>query len=313
MNTFCTIITSQYLPFAKALYNSLAKLDSNVSLQVLIVNDANKLPSDSGIHFHSLYSILTSSAAEKAYDKYSGINNDQLRWAFKPIFLNHLLKNNFDKIIYVDPDVFFVNDFSFLWDELDNHNMILTPHWSEPDPFVDEDNFLMSFRIGLFNAGFVGVNKKGKKALLWWLNACLYSITKDETNGLYDDQRYLDMIPVLFEETGIIRHKGCNLGSWNIHTNKRIVIYDHVLINGEYPVIFIHFNHETIRKILNGNDEALKKYFDEYESSFDNYPLKKYISELEKWKKTNLFMQLKRKTKFRTRLKKWLFKLSKEI
>ena len=35
---FCTIITSNYLPFAQALFNSIKKFDSNVNCFALILN-----------------------------------------------------------------------------------------------------------------------------------------------------------------------------------------------------------------------------------------------------------------------------------
>lgn len=313
MNSFCTIITNDYLPFAKALHHSLTALDPTAELQVLVVDGPENLAVEPGMKLYNAQSILSSPLAEKIYRKYSAMDRDSLRWALKPVFLNYLLEKGFSKLIYVDPDIFFAGDFSFLWEELDSKHILLTPHWTEPTPETDQENFLMSFRIGLFNAGFIGVNKKGSPALQWWAEACMYAIYKNEDKAMYDDQRWLDMMPVLFPETGIIRHKGCNLGSWNIHTNKRIVRNEQVLINGEYPVIFIHFNHETIKHILNGNDGALRPYFDEYQKLFGREDLGNYVPKLNDWKNSNFFNQVKRKTKLRTRIKNWLFRLSQKL
>ncbi len=83
----------------------------------------------------------------------------------------------------------------------------------------------------------------------WWANACHFMMGSHVNYGIHDDQKYLDVFPILFETTKIIRHRGCNIGAWNIEESKREIVNGTVLINREFPVIFIHFDGMMIQSI----------------------------------------------------------------
>jgi hypothetical protein len=126
----------------------------------------------------------------------------------------------------------------------------------------------------------------------------------------------LDMVPVIDEDAAIVRHQGCNIGSWNIETYKRSTKPDGpVVINNNYPVIFIHFNYETIEQILNGNDAALRPYYIQYEQTFSatGFTLDDFIPKLKKWKSTGLLVNIKRSLSVRSRIKRMLFNLAKKL
>ncbi|MBK9568929.1 MAG: hypothetical protein IPO53_02675 [Chitinophagaceae bacterium] len=113
-------------------------------------------------------------------------------------------------------------------------------------------------RNGLFNAGFVGASKKGLPALKWWSGACHYKIDRQPELGIFVDQKYLDILPVEYPDIEILQHRGCNIACWNMDTNKRTICNGKLLINDKYEAVFIHFTHETIQQILNGNDYQLR-------------------------------------------------------
>lgn len=317
MQSFCTIITPDFFPFAKSLFYSLKKFDNNVTLHVLVVNDKKEIEINEnifpGMKLHSVHEIISEPVVATIVKKY-GFKADSVRWSMKPVFLLCLLKQ-YQQVIYLDCDIFFFENHNFLFKELENHSILLSPHWTAVDPFEDEVNFLMSFQIGMYNAGFIGASRKGISTLQWWAAACCYAIRKDDHNGLFDDQRYLDMVPIMDDQAKILRHRGCNLGSWNMNTCKRTPHGDRLLINDKYPIVFIHFNHETIRHILNGNDKFLCPYYNEFKKIFETTgnQLEMFIADLPAWGKAGFLMCLKRKTTIRTRFKKWLFSLSKKI
>ncbi|MEO5946846.1 MAG: hypothetical protein ABIP79_08520 [Chitinophagaceae bacterium] len=310
MQTFCTIVTPEFIPFAKVLHNSLVGFKPDLTIQVLVIGETSLQP-EKNFTIHTVDELKNYSLVKQLAEKYAYTNKDQFRWALKPVFLSHLLEQ-YDKVIYVDADIYFFSDPSFLFKELDNTSVLLSPHWGETNPTLDEEKFLMNFRIGLYNAGFIGASKKGLPSLEWWATACSYEIKQDNEKGLYDDQRYLDLFPIIDPDTKILRHKGCNVGSWNINTCKRLLKNGNVFISEEFPIVFIHFNYETIRHILNGNDNLLLPYYIEYEKAFNQLgqPLNEFVEKLSEWKKKNFFLSMKRKTKIRSRIKKWLYKLS---
>lgn len=193
------------------------------------------------------------------------IRKNALRWSMKPVFIRHLLEQGIPKVIYIDCDMFFFSEGSFLFSMLDETDFLLTPHWRSIDPLKETLNFRLLFTDGIYNAGFIGASANSIPILDWWANACLYECKKRIINGLFDDQRYLDIVPVYFEKTGIVSHKGCNVANWNQAVCRREAQPDGtILINGKEPIVFIHFSSSTITGILHGNDILLKTHLEKY-------------------------------------------------
>lgn len=260
MLTFCTVSTNSHLFKSYALADSIEKFGAK--LYVLITDDINKsgiIDKPENVELVSL-SKIQNEHSEKVVDKYNG---DKLRWALKPFFLSYLLNRN-EKVVYVDNDIYFYNDFNFLEKELDENNVLLTPHFYPSDPKENQTWLESNFRIGLFNAGFIAVNQRAKEAMQWWSECTLYEMKRSYSRGLFDDQKYLDLFPVLFEGVKILKHRGCNLAGWNDYNKLE-----------ENKVIFIHFNSYTLNKFkVNSNYyfsyykiylSALQEYFPKFE------------------------------------------------
>jgi len=317
MEGFCTIITDDYFPRAAALFESIKMFDNALSLHILIAdkNTSPQIrPASERINITTIDQLASYPLVKELYKKYAHISFNNFRWSLKPIFASYLLRSGFDKIIYLDCDMFFVNDYHFLWSELDNNDIILTPHWNNTKPSLNKNGFLSNFTSGLFSAGFFGVSKKGLVALDWWANACHFMMGENIKIGVHDDQRYLDIFPILFENTKILRHRGCNIGSWNFEESKRTLVNGKVLINAKYPVIFIHFDNMIVSTILKGHDGLLKPYLDQYISTFKNlgYDLSVFIHS-EEYSKAGILRKVKWKLKLRTRLKRLLYKLAESL
>lgn len=271
----CTISTKSYLPKVYALFESVSKFDPNSSLEVLVVDVTAKELSNLNspieeVTFRPLSEIKFNYAQEAIakYQKYP----DKLRWTFKPIFLNYLLnEGNYEKAIYVDNDIYFTGSFDFLWEELDTHHILLTPHFRPSDPTKEPLWFETNFRDGIYNAGFIGAAKGSESALDWWTNVCIYKCTKSYIQGMFDDQKYLDMMPVIEPKTKVIHNMGCNVAYWNIKEAKRKITNGKVIIEDKYPLVFVHYADCTIAAIMRDEDPMLKE------------PLKEYLAVLEKY------------------------------
>lgn len=210
----------------------------------LVTDFDEVLPTDDSIHWNRAIEIQEQGAV-KILEKYKA---DQLRWALKPTYLKFLLKQGYDRVIYVDNDVFFYSDLNFLFDLLRDHSFLLTPHFYSSDPSEKQNWFEANFRVGLYNAGFIGVSQKGIPILDWWANCCLYNVKKSYWRGLFDDQKYLDLVPVLFDEVEILKHKGCNLAGWNYQNYSITRNTENQLLLNDDPLIFIHFADLTMRE-----------------------------------------------------------------
>lgn len=273
VNHFCTISTVSHLYKVYALAESLANQKHEFVLHVL-VSDSDADFAFANCRFWKLNDFKNEPSAQSIISKYKS-NADKLRWSLKPVILKFLVSTEAEQVIYIDNDIFFYSDYQFLFDLLNKHSLLLTPHYYKHNPKKEQNWLEANFRVGLYNAGFVGVNKKAVNTLQWWADCCEYRCEKNSWRGLFDDQKFLDLIPVIDEGAHIVRHKGCNVASWNKDYCERKIIDGELKINGKYPVVFIHFNPFTIREIAMGRDALLLPLYNFYTET-----LKKYMPDL---------------------------------
>ena len=325
-NTFCTIISPDYYPYAQALLESLEMHSSKkVMLEVLLsekIEDKTFFKSFESTNLKVTFlEEIHDPITEKLYSKYYYKKKDAFRWSMKSVFIKYLLEiKGYEKVIFLDPDLFFFNDPHFLFEMLDEYRVILSPHWRcSVNPEMDMTNFKLNFRDGIYNGGFIGVRNDAQEIMDFWTNLCLVACEKSFSEGLYDDQKYLDILHSLFEGIGVVRHKGCNLASWNrIECRRDIVDNGKIMINSLDPVVFIHFTKCTMQAILSGLDQHLFSHFETYALVLNKFNpkidlFKKAQKELDEIlmaekkrirKQNSLIKTIRRKLRIRTRIKK---------
>ncbi len=278
---FCTIITPDYINYALAARKSLLDVGNNVSFHILIAGERDELKEHIGSHYSgtSVYyapEICTNGTGRDIYNKYYHSDTDAFRWSMKPVFLNYLLKRNCEKVIYIDCDIYFFGDYQFLFDQLDEYSVLITPHWRSPNPHADLSNFETLYTSGLYNGGFIGVNKNATDAMNWWAMACAFICVVDTQKGMFVDQVHLNLLPIYFDKVGILKHKGCNVANWNMVECKRSLASDGktVVIQNKFPIVFIHFTNSTVRGISSGDDALLMPYLEKYSDTVSSYSLK---------------------------------------
>lgn len=272
----CTISTQSHLFKVKALYQSLA--DKTEADFFCLVTDSSTNDPFERIKFIT-FNEIPSEPLTKIRKKYKG---NKLRWACKPIMIQHLIQHGYDKVIYVDNDMFFYESPDFLFNMLDENNILLTPHFYPANPTKEQIWLEANFRVGLFNGGFIGANQKSISAMNWWTECCLYNVKKSYWRGLFDDQKYLDLFPILFDKVQILKHKGCNVAGWNIETSPRSINEkNEVVLDEKWQMIFVHYNYYTMECITKGNDPILKPKLGGYFSTLKSFhPKYQYSSEI---------------------------------
>ncbi len=245
-NAICTIVTESYLPWAYSLAESVGRHQSNLDIFILISDLTSKsalvIPQIDNVNVYVL--TLNELAEEKNYNlllnKYGG-KSSVLRWSLKPLLMQYLIAiRKVDKVIWVDADIRFYSNFQFLLDELNSSDFLITPHWFNPHRNQNIEKLRQS---GIYNAGFIAVNKHSVPILQWWLKRCLYRCDFEKYYYLAD-QGYLDLIPTYFKNAKAIDHKGCNIAYWNADYLKRVHENDAYTIEFEgnsFPLVFYHF------------------------------------------------------------------------
>ena len=256
----CSITTKSHWYKSLALAESIHQIDASIVFCLLTVDaskeELNEVKYTKGkINMYVLNDILFNKTAKKIAQKYQS-KTDYLRWSLKSILLLHLLQNeNYERLFYCDNDIYFCNDFSFLMEDLAHHTVLLTPHYYCFDAEKKQIWLEANFRCGLYNAGFIGVNKNAINVLLWWAKCCLYRCERKYTHGLFVDQKFLDLFPIIEPKTKIVRHKGCNVAYWNVLQNERQLVDNQVVIEKSillflYILLPIPFKESSIKKTL---------------------------------------------------------------
>lgn len=243
MTKFCTIITQDFVPYAKSLYKSLFDYDNTIQFFVLVVDETfHSIQSD--IIFLSLNEISETELVDRVKIKYKN-NLNALRWSLKSVLMIHLLKAfKSDQVFFLDPDLYFFSDYKFLYDELGESSFLLSPHWKRLNPDVHDDSFKSLFSHGIYNAGFLGATSKGLETLYWWAEMCYYACEDNSDRGLFVDQKYLDLFPLRNPDSRILAHKGCNVAVWNrFECSRSFTENGGILINECFPVVFVHFTY----------------------------------------------------------------------
>lgn len=266
---FCTISSQSHLYKTRVLRDSILRHHPESRVTVLCV-DGSMPGQEPQTRYIGLAEQVNSAFWFDLQKKYKG---DALRWSLKPVLIRHLLlESDTEAVIYLDNDCYVVGNFGQI--EIDfkaGAQALLSPHYYPADPAREQNWLEANFRVGLYNAGFIAAKSGAEAFLDWWAGCCLYRMEKNYFRGLFDDQKYLDLAPVLYPEVRVIRHGGYNLAGWNLSTLKRQNEDGICYINGRFSAVFIHFNYYTCRMFNEGNEPALEHYWFEYIKNINKY------------------------------------------
>jgi glycosyltransferase involved in cell wall biosynthesis len=217
MTAVFTVVAKNYLPYARVLMRSVAEHQPDWQRFVVLVDLVDEcfdphgedfeivlsrdLPIPEPRWFHFKYSILELSTAVKPY-------------AFEALFDAH----SFDRILYLDPDIKVYSPLDRVTQALDSANIVLTPHLTgalDDDRIPGEIDIL---RAGTYNLGFIGVRRSAESAafLSWWRQKLYDRCVVDVARGLFVDQKWIDLVPGMFDGVSIVRDPGYNVAYWNL-------------------------------------------------------------------------------------------------
>ncbi|MDZ4098687.1 MAG: hypothetical protein U1E13_08280, partial [Methylophilaceae bacterium] len=162
----------------------------------------------------------------------------------KPFITLQLLSRH-DKVIFLDPDTCVYHSLAGIVGELNEHPIILTPHYLTPKEEEASDSDLAMMRFGSFNLGFYAVNNSDEslKFLRWWCDRCFRLCYFESQFGLSTDQKWVSIAPCFFPKLHISFNVGHNMAFWNVHERTLSKFTDgRYLVNGDQPLIFFHFS-----------------------------------------------------------------------
>lgn len=245
-NTIFTICAKNYLAQALTLKESCLRHNPEVDFYLFLADEADveNLPKDS---LELLDESWIPNWRQMAF-KYNVI---EFSTSIKPFCFNKLFKKGYDKVIYLDPDIYVTNSLQPIFDFLESKSIVLSPHYCNIEEnytgSVPEEELLF---VGIYNLGFGAIknNAIGNKIIRWWMNRLENKCYADKIDALHVDQRWMDFIPGFFpNDVYITQHPGINPAIWNLHERELIVeagnYYIKDLISTNiFPLLFFHFS-----------------------------------------------------------------------
>ncbi len=252
-----TICSANYLPFAKALANTLSKHNSDYTFSIVLLD---KLP-QTDLSFFAPHPILTITQLQlpQFEEMNSKYNIFELSCALKPFVLEYFIKKYpaAEVVIYFDSDILVFNKLTVCEEALKNHSLVITPHINTP---LNEDGHLPSEEIilkaGLYNAGFIAINNSQHSLdfISWWKERLLIKCFNDTQKGLFVDQLWLSYVPIFFPTTCVLKNPGYNVAYWNLN-ERDLSGTTTYFINQHSELVFFHFSGYDIH-----NPEFISKY-----------------------------------------------------
>lgn len=189
----------------------------------------------------------------------------ELSCALKPYALTHLLNSGYDTAIYLDADTRLYARPQELLQGSDHSEFSAAPHLLSPSESTPQLEMLL-LRAGALNAGAIGVGQKSERFLSWWTRR-VTSLGQDAPwEGLFVDQKWLDLALALFE-CHIVRDWGFNVGPWNLHERPLRLRDDEFWVREESPLTLFHFSRFTPERRSMAdypNADPLNHLLDEY-------------------------------------------------
>jgi glycosyltransferase involved in cell wall biosynthesis len=255
----CTIISKNYLAQARCLAESFLNHHPGGQVFALLVDhlDGYFDPAQEPFVMVSVEDLNIPHFKSLAF----GYTVTELNTAVKPFFLEYLFQRfDLQQLCYFDPDILIYEPLADLTSKLEQFGIVLTPHLSG---FLNDENIPNELTIlvsGAYNLGFIGLARHPELEtfLQWWQRKLLKYCTADIRQGLFVDQRWIDLAPTLFSSVHILRDPGYNVAYWNLqHRPLRPANGGYTVDNASLK--FFHFSGFQPEKM-----ETLSKYQDRF-------------------------------------------------
>lgn len=246
MNCAFTICAKNYLAQALTLRESFLKYNPELTFHIFLADKIDGIEDVNGII--ALDRTWIPDWVNMAY-KYDVI---EFNTSIKPFCFGKLFKEGYEKVIYLDPDIYVTSSLDYIYASLDEHSVVLTPHYCDIverfDGAVSEETFN---KVGIYNLGFCALKNDnvGQEIVAWWQNRLQAKCYSQRSEGLFVDQKWMDYIPAFFpKESFVASHHGMNVAIWNLHERELFIDGNNKYMirrkkTGEiFPLLFFHFS-----------------------------------------------------------------------
>lgn len=251
-NCVFTICAKNYIGLAKALKKSFLRYNTDTDVYIVVADEFVEGMPDMDPSILEAKSILN--IDEEIWTNMTfKYNLTEFCTAIKPFSFEYFMSKGYEKVIYMDPDTYMFDSFSYVYNELDKYLWVTAPHITIPEyPYtgdLPDTSFLFN---GISNFGFCAVcnHPKVLNIMRWWQDRLKKQCFGEMLWALCVDQKWSDFLPAFLEPTEIhfSSNLGLNVAPWNYFERKVIkenglyyVVSRSGLNNRKDKLVFAHF------------------------------------------------------------------------
>jgi Methyltransferase domain len=242
---FFTVCSRNFMAQAYTLYESLVSNHPGVSFSVALCDEIGDFDPNS---FPFPIIRLDDLGIDSLQEMIARYSITELNTAIKPFVFEFLHEKAAGlPVVYFDPDILVTSPLVELFAALDaGADCVLTPHMTEPSEWAEmHEGRILQF--GIYNLGFLALRGTPdvRRICRWWARRLRSECLIDLSNGLFLDQKWVDLFPGFIENTHILRHPGYNVAYWNL-SHRRVTFEDGVWLVNNLPLRFFHFSGSLI-------------------------------------------------------------------
>jgi glycosyltransferase involved in cell wall biosynthesis len=252
---FFTICSNNYAAYAKVLLQSAKQHHPEADLFLCLVDEKLDQP---GLYPQDCTLLLAHELEIPDFDSFAfQYDIMELNTAVKPFVFLKLFRDRYDQVVYLDPDIEIFRPLDSVFAALDDGaSFVLTPHLLSPAENEAVPNDIVIMRAGIYNLGFLACSQQVETEglLSWWARRLRYECISKQEEGIFVDQKFMDLIPGFAAHCKILRDVTCNAAYWNLSQRKLSERAGEWFVDGQ-PLSFFHFS-----GVEPGNVEMLSKY-----------------------------------------------------
>jgi len=273
-NAVFTIVAKNYIGLAQIERDSVLRYSPDIDFHIFVADEfESPAPLDSYIHIARQTLDYSETEWMDMAFKY---NLTEFCTAIKPACFQHLFRVGYQRVLFIDPDIYAFSSFADLFLRLEQYDMLLTPHIVGLHTLYKGQQPEWTFNTsGVFNLGFCGMADTPliHHFLEWWRARLQDNAFTDRSMGNFTDQKWMNWAPALLgDKLCVMRDLGLNVAPWNFFEREIFQKDDALYVrfrdkeNGEQsgPLVFVHYSGYSYPQLIKGEIDHQRLDFSEY-------------------------------------------------
>lgn len=186
------------------------------------------------------------------------LESDSYRWAMKTVLLLELLARGYDMALFLDPDIYTVDNVDDMHNRLFLYNLSVFPHFRNPDMPHTRKTL---YTDGFYNGGMLAATIGGIKELVKTYWRTFEAVERNPEKDLFGVQKYYNLFHLEEDDICVNHDQGVNYCTWNKDPIVGFIAPDQrsCLLESGYFARIWHLSTNEMHSMIRGKNDNYKK------------------------------------------------------